>query len=102
MNPGVLDENGSKIPEPARFYVYDALIATCGITKMKMALAAVIEAIFAIMGPLDTKVRQCPLALDKWQELIAGPSQLALGLQFHSRTLTVEIPAEYRAKVLDF
>ena len=68
---------------------------------MKMALAAVIEAIFAIMGPPDTKVRQCPLALNKWQELIAGLSQLVLGLQLHSRTLTVKILAEYRAKVLD-
>ena len=37
MNPGVHGENGSEIPEPARFYVDDALIATCGITKMKMA-----------------------------------------------------------------
>ena len=33
--------------------------------------------------------------------MIAGPSQLALGLQFHSRTLTVEILDEYREKVLD-
>ena len=45
MNPGVLDEQGNEILEPARFYVDDALIATCGVMKMKMALAAVIEAI---------------------------------------------------------
>ena len=67
MNPGVLDEKGNKIPKPARFYVDDALIATCGIMKMKMALAAVIEAIFAIMGYQNMKICQCPLALDKWQ-----------------------------------
>jgi len=50
MNPGILDKNGDEIPEPARFYVDDALIVICGVMKMKMALAAVIEAIFSIMG----------------------------------------------------
>ena len=33
MNPGVLDESGDEIPEPARFYVNDALIATCGVMR---------------------------------------------------------------------
>ena len=74
MNPGVLDKNGGEIPEPARFYVDDVLIATCGITKMKMALAAVIEAIFAIMGygipryeglPVPTCPRQVA-GVDRW------------------------------------
>ncbi len=39
---------------------------------MEMRLAALIEAIFVIMGTPDTTVRQCPLALDKWLDLIVG------------------------------
>jgi hypothetical protein len=34
--------------------------------EMELRLAALIEAIFVIMGTPDTTVRQCPLALDKW------------------------------------
>jgi hypothetical protein len=35
-----------------------------------MKLAALIEAIFVVMGKPDTTVRQCSLAMDKWEELI--------------------------------
>jgi hypothetical protein len=39
---------------------------------MRMVLAATIEAIFIVMGKPDVKVRQCPLAMDKWSELVIG------------------------------
>jgi hypothetical protein len=32
------------------------------------------------MGEPDTTVRQCPLAMDKWEELVIGPVQTMLGL----------------------
>ena len=38
------------------------------------------EAIFVIIGKADTTVRQCPLAMNKWKELIVGPMQTMLRL----------------------
>ena len=52
---------------------------------MKMALAALIKAIFVVLGEPDTAIRQCPLALDKWVEMIAGPVQTMLGLNVDTK-----------------
>ncbi len=43
------------------------------VDHMKMILAATIEAIFMVMGEPDVAARQCPLAMDKWLELVIGP-----------------------------
>ena len=66
---------------------------------MEMALPALIEAIFVVMGDPDTAIRQCPLALDKWVEMIAGPIQTMLGLIFDTNRLTVAIPGTYVSKL---
>ncbi len=50
------------------------------IDHMKMVLAAMIEAIFFVMGEPNVGVRQCPLAMDKWLELVIGPKCTMLGL----------------------
>jgi hypothetical protein len=68
---------------------------------MKQVLTALIKAIFVIMGKPDTRVRQCPLALDKWAELIVAPRQRMLGLLIDTNTLTVGIPPNYIKEVLD-
>jgi hypothetical protein len=47
---------------------------------MELKLAALLKAIFVIMGTPDTKVHQCPLALDKWWDLIVTSQQRMLGL----------------------
>ena len=47
---------------------------------MKWVLAALIEAIFVVMGEPDTALWQCPLAMDKWLELVVGPILIMLGL----------------------
>ena len=65
-----------------------------------MKLAALIEAISVVMGKPDTTVRQCPLAMDKWEELIVGPVQMMLGLVINTYKLTVGIPDTYVCKVL--
>ena len=64
LNTGVLDPRGNMINHPSRIWVDDTLIAAVGVFQMKMALAAVIEAIFAVMGNPDTTLRQCPLAME--------------------------------------
>ena len=47
---------------------------------MNMVLAAMIESIFIAMGEPEEEVRQCPLAMDKWMELVISPWQTVLGL----------------------
>jgi hypothetical protein len=62
---------------------------------MKMVLAATIKAILVVMGKPDVPVRQCPLATDKWLELVIGPKQTMLGLIIDTNRLTIAIPAKY-------
>ena len=59
---------------------------------MEMALAALIEAIFVIMGKPDAAIRQCPLALDKWVDMVLGPIQTMLGHIHETNKITVAIP----------
>jgi hypothetical protein len=75
INKGTLDAR-----LPARIYVDDALLLGLSRRQMELKLAALIEAIFVIMGTPDTTVHQCPLALDKWLELIVASRQRMLGL----------------------
>ncbi len=35
---------------------------------------------FVVMGKPDVAFRQCPLAIDKWLEMVIGPKQTMLGL----------------------
>ena len=60
-----------------------------------MALAAVIEAIFGVLGEPDIKNRQCPLAMNKWAKLIVAEEQLGLGLIFNTRKMSVAITRKY-------
>ena len=100
LNPGVFDKFGNQINHPSKIWVDDILIAAVGVEKMKMALAAVIEAIFVVLGPPETEKRQCPLAMDKWTELIIGETQTVLGLNLNTRKLTVSIPRKYLDETL--
>lgn len=97
LNQGVSTPHG----HPARMYVDDALIVALGVEGMKLALAAMIEAIFTVMGAPETELRQCPLAMNKWQELIVSHKQTMLGLIINTRTLTVGIPDSYVAEVAE-
>ena len=100
VNRGVLGENGHPTRSPARIYVDDALLAAVGWQRMEMRLAATIEAIFTVLGEPEVRLRQCPLALDKWEELVVSHEQIMLGLTINMRTMTVEIPSGYRSEVL--
>jgi hypothetical protein len=66
-----------------------------------MVLAGMIKAIFVVMGEPNVAVRQGPLAMNKWIELVIGPKQTMLGLIVDTNRLTVLIPAKYLQKVLD-
>ena len=53
------------------------------------------------MGEPNEKLRQCPLALDKWRKLVVTEQQLALGLILHTRKLSVAITEEFQKATLD-
>jgi hypothetical protein len=101
MNKGTLEAQGNRAKLPARIYVDDALMLALSRGHMEQVLAALIEAIFAIMGNPDTTVCQCPLAMDKWLELVIAPKQRMLGLIIDTKNLTVGIPPDYVAEVLN-
>jgi len=96
INTGTMDAS-----LPARIYVDDALLLGISRRQMELRLAALIEAIFVIMGTPDTTVRQCPLALDKWLDLIVASRQRMLGLIVDTNSMTVGIPPDYVAEVFD-
>jgi hypothetical protein len=85
----------------ARIFVDDSLVIALYRAHMEMVLAALIEAIFVVMGVPDTALRQCPLATDKWLELVVGPILLMLGLIIDTNKLTVAIPQKYITELQD-
>jgi hypothetical protein len=101
INCGIIDDAGNWIDLPACKYVDDALMLALDVDHMKMILAAMIKAIFVDMCVPNVAVRQNPLAMDKWLELVIGPKQTMLGLIIDTNRLTVAIPATYFQMVLD-
>ncbi len=63
--------------------------------NMEQVLAALIEAIFAVMGAPDTSVCQCSLAMDKWEKHHIAPIQTMLGLVIDTNRMTVSVPNNY-------
>jgi hypothetical protein len=78
INCGIMDDAGNWMDLPACIYIDNALTLALDVGHMKMVLAATIKAIFVVMGKLDVAVRQCPLTMDKWTELVIGPKQTML------------------------
>ncbi len=85
----------------ARIFVDDSLALALYRAHMEMVLAALIEAIFVVMGVPDTALRQCPMAMDKWLELVVGPILIVLGLIINTNKLTVAIPKKYLSELRD-
>jgi hypothetical protein len=99
INTGVLDKNGATKKWPARIFAENSLLLAIGCRLMEMALASLIEAIFVIMGKPDTAIRQCLLALDKWEDMVPVPIQTMLGLVLDINELAVAIPGPYVCKL---
>ena len=68
---------------------------------MEMASTVALEAMFTVMGRPNSKLRQCPVAIDTWLELTVAPHQTILGLALHTRRLSVTIIPEYKARLLN-
>ena len=99
--PCLINTGTRDVHLPARIYVDDALLLGLSRRQMELKLAALIKAILVIIGEPDTTVGQCPLAMDKWLELIVAPKQRLLGLMIDTNNLMVGIPQDYVAEVLD-
>jgi hypothetical protein len=80
IDKGILEANGKPAHSPARIYVDNALLLERSRSHMEMVLAALIEAIFMIIWKSAMDVWQCPLAMNKWLELVSGQKQTILGL----------------------
>jgi hypothetical protein len=85
---------------PAQIYVDDALLLGHSKWQVMIKQATLIEAVLVVMGEPDTAIRRCPLAMDKWKELVIGPVQTMLGLVIDIYQLTVGILSNYMNKVL--
>ena len=56
LDPGVFNSFSNCIHHLSRMWVNDTLIAAVGIFAMKMALAAIIKAVFVLMGEPNTRL----------------------------------------------
>jgi hypothetical protein len=99
INQGVVDEAGNLLPMRANVYVDDILMAAVFRANILRLLAATIEGIFLVCGRPDISLRQCPLSLEKWNELIVGPIQIVLGLSLDTNKMTVGITDDYIQQV---
>jgi hypothetical protein len=95
INTGVLGNQGNRVMLPARIYVDDALMLAISKENMEQVLAALIKAIFVVMGIPDTSVHQCSLAMDKWEKLHVVPIQTMMGLLIDTNGMIVSIPDDY-------
>jgi hypothetical protein len=95
INTGVLNDQGMKVLLPARIYVDNGLTLATSKESMKQVLAALIKAIFVVMGAPDTSVCQCSLAMDKWEKLQVAPIQTMLGLVIDTDRMIVSVPDNY-------
>ncbi len=95
INTGVLNNQGTKVPLPARIYIDNALTLATSKKSMEQVLASLINAIFMVMGAPDTSVCQCSLAVDKWGKLQVAPIQTMLGLVMDTNRMTVSVPNDY-------
>jgi hypothetical protein len=100
INTGIVATDGTEKNCPAQIYVDHALLLGHSKWQIRMKLAAPIKAIFIVMGEPDTTVRQCPLAMDKWEELVVGPVQTMLGLAINAYQLRVSISSNHVNEVL--
>ncbi len=95
IHQGIFNDDDTMRLLRALMFVDDALMAAPGRQFMKKLLAAMIEAIFVVIGKPDVKLHQCPLATDKWLKLVVAPHQVMAGLIIDSCCLNVGVADDY-------
>jgi len=51
------------------------------------------------MGEDNPAIRQCPLAMDKWENLVVDTRQTVLGVSLDTHAMAVSMTPEYVAEV---
>lgn len=91
---GVVDSQGRFLQPKPGIFVDDALPVS--IRKyIRRLLAALIEAIFNILGEPDIAVRRSPLSMEKWIGHRVSWQSTLIGFKWNTRALTMGIPEEY-------
>ena len=90
---------GELLPPIGNIYVDNILSVRHTQNYLLQLLTVTIEAIFTVCGESRPEVRQCPLSLEKWLDMIIGPVQVVLGLSIDTNRMTVGITKEYRNQV---
>ena len=91
---GVVDSQGRFVQPKPGIFVDDALLVS--IRKyIRRLLAALIEAIFNILGKPDIAVRRNPLSMEKWIGHRVSWRSILIGFKWDTRALTIGIPEEY-------
>lgn len=91
---GVVDSQGRFVQPKPGIFVDDALPVS--IRKyIRRLLAALIEAIFNILGQPDIAVRRNPLSMEKWIGHRVSWQSILIGFRWNTRALTIGIPEEY-------
>ncbi len=100
LNPGIPDLDGN-----LEAYIYVNYIVASAVNKHNilrlLAAITIIKAKITVCDRPNVKLRQCPLSLEKWEELVVGLVQTVLGLTVDTYRLTVGITPEYREQVRD-
>jgi hypothetical protein len=79
MNTGIVAVDGTEKNLPAQIRLDDTLLLGHSKWQIMMKLAALIKGNFRRNRcEPGTAIRQCPLAMDKWEELVTGPVQTML------------------------
>lgn len=98
FNKGNIDGEGNHLPPQPKNYVDNAMV--CAVWyKMSLALMCLLHAIFTVCGQPEEHLRQCPLALDKWEGMVVSYKAILLGLVINSRDMTVSMTKEYVAEL---
>ena len=95
---GVVDSQGRFVQPKPGIFVDDALPVSTR-RYIRRLLAALIEAIFNILGHPDTAVRRNPLSMEKWIDHRVSWQSTLLGFRWNTRKLTIGIPEDYLATV---
>ena len=89
LNPGVIREDGTRMPPPYHMHVDDNLYADVGVYLERTVFSSV-SGLFELLGPPDDPRVPTPLSGDKFEATYNHQRRL-VGRLFDSRTMTVGI-----------
>lgn len=81
-------------------YVDDALLAAAGKQRMKRLIAAILEAIYVVMGEPNDELRRNHLSIDKWAGQLIEHHKEMLSIRVDTRRMVIGMSRTYLDKCL--